>query len=42
MPYISNFFSKISWFMESKHLEISNKQAPVNELSFIWYNQSSV
>ena len=25
--------------MESKHLEISNKQAPVNELSFIWSNQ---
>ena len=32
---MSNFSSKIWWFVESTHLEISNKQAPINELSFI-------
>ena len=42
MPYMSSRFSKISLFMESKHLEIYNKQAPINELSFIWSNQSSM
>ena len=42
MPYISSVYSIILWFMESKHLQISYKQAPVNELSLIWSSQSSM
>ena len=32
----------MSWLIESKHLETSNKHAPVNELSLICSSQSSI
>ena len=42
MPYICNFFNISMWLIESKHLDMSSRQAPVISPSFICSSQSSI